>query len=118
MSGVQLVACIASKTCWAFVIDKISFLTYGFYPIEARWRVNVFFVLLATGIAWMAWLNALLAKFGVGRWCAWGRLSGFVSAVIAPPVSTSNQGPRLFYAPMPARSVSTAFSNSRSRTSR
>src|SRR4051794_40586499 len=27
--------------CWAFIIDKISFLTYGFYPIEERWRVNV-----------------------------------------------------------------------------
>jgi general L-amino acid transport system permease protein len=44
--------------CWAFVIDRINFFTYGFYPIEERWRVNVFFVLLALGVGWMAWLDA------------------------------------------------------------
>jgi general L-amino acid transport system permease protein len=36
----------------------MAFFTYGFYPIEERWRVDVFFVLLAIGIGWMAWLNA------------------------------------------------------------
>jgi general L-amino acid transport system permease protein len=44
--------------CWAFVIDRINFFTYGFYPIEERWRVNVFFALLAFGVGWMAWLDA------------------------------------------------------------
>jgi general L-amino acid transport system permease protein len=44
--------------CWAYVFDKISFFTYGFYPIEGRWRVDLFFVLLAVGVVWMAWLNA------------------------------------------------------------
>src|SRR5262245_36463016 len=44
--------------CWAFVIDRINFFTYGFYPIEERWRVNAFFALLAIGIGWMAWLDA------------------------------------------------------------
>jgi general L-amino acid transport system permease protein len=44
--------------CWAFVFDKIAFFTYGFYPIEGRWRVDTFFVLLAAGVVWMAWLNA------------------------------------------------------------
>src|SRR5262245_63756991 len=44
--------------CWAFVIDRINFFTYGFYPVEERWRVNVFFALLAFGIGWMAWLDA------------------------------------------------------------
>ena len=37
--------------------DRIDFFIYGFYPIEERWRVDVFFVLLAFGIAWMAWLT-------------------------------------------------------------
>ena len=44
--------------CWAYVFDKISFFTYGFYPIEERWRVDLFFVLLAVGVVWMAWLSA------------------------------------------------------------
>jgi general L-amino acid transport system permease protein len=44
--------------CWAFVRERMAFFTYGFYPIEERWRVDVFFVLLALGIGWMAWLDA------------------------------------------------------------
>ena len=44
--------------CWAFIWDRINFFTYGFYPIDERWRVDVFFVLLAIGFGWMAWLDA------------------------------------------------------------
>ena len=51
--------------CWAFVIDRINFFTYGFYPIDERWRVNVFFALLAFGVAWMAWLDAPRRDLGV-----------------------------------------------------
>ena len=31
--------------CWAFVADRLSYFTYGSYPIPERWRVDVFFVL-------------------------------------------------------------------------
>ena len=66
--------------CWAFVIERIGFFTYGFYPIEERWRVDVFFVLLALGIGWMAWLDAPRRDLGMiyffvivpllsSRWC-------------------------------------------------
>jgi len=51
--------------CWAFIFDKISFLTYGFYPISERWRVDVFFALLAVGVIWMAWLDAPRRDIGV-----------------------------------------------------
>jgi general L-amino acid transport system permease protein len=51
--------------CWAFVIDRINFFTYGFYPIDERWRVDVFFALLAFGVAWMAWLDAPRRDIGV-----------------------------------------------------
>ncbi len=44
--------------CWAFVIERLGFFTYGFYPLEQRWRVDTFFVLLAIGIVWIAWLDA------------------------------------------------------------
>jgi general L-amino acid transport system permease protein len=51
--------------CWAFVIDRINFFTYGFYPIRERWRVDIFFVLLALGVVWMAWLDAPRRDIGV-----------------------------------------------------
>ena len=31
---------------------------YGSYPIPERWRVDVFFVLLAVGVVWLLWLDA------------------------------------------------------------
>jgi general L-amino acid transport system permease protein len=51
--------------CWAFVIDRINFFVYGFYPIDERWRVDVFFALLAWGVAWMAWLDAPRRDLGM-----------------------------------------------------
>jgi general L-amino acid transport system permease protein len=39
--------------CWAFVFERINFFIYGFYPIQQRWRVDVFFGLLAVGIVWL-----------------------------------------------------------------
>lgn len=44
--------------CWAFVADRLGYFTYGSYPIPERWRVDVFFVLMAIGVAWMLWLKA------------------------------------------------------------
>ena len=44
--------------CWAFVRDRINFFVYGFYPIDQRWRVDVFFAALAFGIGWLPWLDS------------------------------------------------------------
>jgi general L-amino acid transport system permease protein len=69
--GASRVDCLARPdhpemgACWAFVIDRINFFTYGFYPIDGRWRVNVFFALLAFGVAWLAWLDAPRRDLGV-----------------------------------------------------
>ncbi|RLA06482.1 MAG: amino acid ABC transporter permease [Gammaproteobacteria bacterium] len=38
-------ACTRDGACWVFVIQKIDFFIYGFYPDEAHWRVNLSFVL-------------------------------------------------------------------------
>jgi general L-amino acid transport system permease protein len=70
-NGASRADCVAKAgepevgACWAFIFDKISFLTYGFYPIDQRWRVDVFFALLAVGVAWMAWLNAPRRDIGL-----------------------------------------------------
>ncbi|HVX99708.1 MAG TPA: amino acid ABC transporter permease [Pseudorhodoplanes sp.] len=44
--------------CWGFVRERFSFFMYGFYPISQRWRVDVFFGLLAVGVFWMLNLRA------------------------------------------------------------
>src|SRR3569832_1217778 len=40
--------------CWSFVKANLGQFIYGRYPDPERWRVNVFFVLLAAGIIPMA----------------------------------------------------------------
>lgn len=63
-SGNDREACLATPAhpevgaCWAFVRAWSSFFIYGPYPVDQRWRVDVFFALLAVGVAWMAWLDA------------------------------------------------------------
>jgi general L-amino acid transport system permease protein len=63
-SGSDRDACLPSPdnlhpgACWAFVRVWLSYFVYGFYPIDQRWRVDLFFVALAFGIGWLAWLHA------------------------------------------------------------
>jgi general L-amino acid transport system permease protein len=63
-TGVDREACILTPdrpvvgACWAFVTDRIGFFVYGPYPISERWRVDIFFVMLAVGIGWLLWLRA------------------------------------------------------------
>ncbi|HEY2135417.1 MAG TPA: amino acid ABC transporter permease [Xanthobacteraceae bacterium] len=63
-SGADRDACLASAAhphvgaCWAFVRDRLAYFTYGSYPVSGRWRVDVFFVMLGFGTAWLSWLDA------------------------------------------------------------
>ena len=44
--------------CWAFVVDRIGYFTYGAYPVDQRWRVDIWFAMLAFGLGWLLWLKA------------------------------------------------------------
>ncbi len=44
--------------CWPFVWERWSYFVYGSYPIPERWRVDVFFAMLAVGVFWMLLLEA------------------------------------------------------------
>ena len=63
-SGSDREACLPTAdrpevgACWAFVRDRFSYFIYGSYPIPARWRVDIFFAMLAVGIGWLLWLEA------------------------------------------------------------
>jgi general L-amino acid transport system permease protein len=48
----------AIGACWPFVFERWPYFVYGSYPISERWRVDVFFVMLAIGVVWMLWLGA------------------------------------------------------------
>jgi len=51
--------------CWPFVWERLPYFIYGSYPIPQRWRVDVFFAMLAIGIFWLLWLNAPRRDLGV-----------------------------------------------------
>ena len=63
-SGTDREACLPSAAlpepgaCWAFVRDRFAYFIYGSYPIPERWRVDIFFIMLAIGIVWLLWLEA------------------------------------------------------------
>src|ERR1700686_12138 len=63
-SGTDRQACLASPAhpevgaCWAFVREHLAYFTYGSYPIDGRWRGDVFFVLLAFGMGGLLWIDA------------------------------------------------------------
>ena len=69
-SGANREVCLASSAnpdpgaCWAFVRVWYSYFIYGFYPIAERWRVDAFFVALASGIVWLLWPSA--SRRGLG----------------------------------------------------
>ena len=62
--GTERTACMASErqphvgACWPFVWERLNYFTYGSYPIPQRWRVDVFFAMLAIGVVWLLWLEA------------------------------------------------------------
>ncbi|HEX2654513.1 MAG TPA: amino acid ABC transporter permease [Xanthobacteraceae bacterium] len=63
-SGEDREACLVSATrpevgaCWPFVRERFAYFIYGSYPLTERWRVDIFFAMLAFGTFWLAWLRA------------------------------------------------------------
>jgi len=41
---------LGSGACWGFIGKRLGQFTYGFYPIEERWRVNLTFVLFVLAL--------------------------------------------------------------------
>jgi general L-amino acid transport system permease protein len=44
--------------CWAFIARKLPYLTYGSYPLDQRWRVDVTMLSGAFLLVWLMWLSA------------------------------------------------------------
>jgi general L-amino acid transport system permease protein len=54
----ELVQNRAVGACWPFVFERWPYFVYGSYPLSERWRVDVYFVMLAVGVVWLLWLHA------------------------------------------------------------
>jgi general L-amino acid transport system permease protein len=54
----ELVQNRAVGACWPFVFERWPYFVYGSYPLSERWRVDVYFIMLAIGVVWMLWLRA------------------------------------------------------------
>jgi general L-amino acid transport system permease protein len=63
-TGTDREACLVTAArpevgaCWAFVDERLAYFVYGSYPIPERWRVNIFFAMLAIGVFWLLRLSA------------------------------------------------------------
>ncbi len=86
-SGPDRESCIAKDgqplgACWAFIRERFSYFIYASYPISERWRVNVYFILGAIGIAWLLWPSgprrdlASIYFFGAFPFLAYALLTG------------------------------------------
>jgi general L-amino acid transport system permease protein len=98
-SGTDRDACLESVqhreigACWPFVWERLPYFIYGSYPISERWRVDVFFVMLAFGIVWLLWLNAPRRDLGAIYFFVVLPVSSFIlltgwSAIGLRPVDT------------------------------
>jgi general L-amino acid transport system permease protein len=98
-TGADRDACLESVqhrdigACWPFVWERLPYFIYGSYPIPERWRVDVFFALLAIGIVWLLWLNAPRRELGAVYFFVVMPISSFIlltgwSAIGLQPVDT------------------------------
>ena len=79
--------------CWPFVWERWSYFVYGSYPIPERWRVDVFFAMLAIGVVWLLWLEAPRRALGAFYFFIVLPIASFIlltgwSAIGLPPVDT------------------------------
>ena len=51
--------------CWAFIKDRFAYTIYGSYPVDGRWRANLFFLLGAVAIFWVLHPRAPRKSWGM-----------------------------------------------------
>ncbi len=56
---------VANGACWAFISERFQLFTYGFYPIEHRWRVDLSFVLLVVAVIPILFDKTPYRKYGL-----------------------------------------------------
>ncbi len=85
---------IDTGACWAFIANRINILTYGFYPDESQWRVNLSFVLLIAALVPVLFDNVPFRKFGLIYAVAYPFIAGWLllGGLGLEPVGTDEFG--------------------------
>ena len=68
----------ADGACWAFISERMKLFTYGFYPEESRWRVNLSFILLCAAIVPVLFDKIPFRKIGLYFSCAFPFIAGWL----------------------------------------
>ncbi len=53
-TGASRDACVSGGACWVFIGNRLQQFTYGFYPSDEIWRINLTFVLFVLQLLWLA----------------------------------------------------------------
>ena len=68
----------AGGACWAFVNERLQLFTYGFYPLEQRWRVNFSFVLLCLAMVPVLFDKVPFRRYGLYYAVAFPFIAGWL----------------------------------------
>ena len=84
----------AGGACWAFIAERFRLFTYGFYPAEERWRVNLSFVLLMLALVPILYDRLPLRKFGLYYSAIFPLIAGWLllGGIGLAPVDTDQFG--------------------------
>ena len=69
---------VADGACWAFIGERFKLFTYGFYPEEHRWRVNLSFILLIVALIPVLFDKVPFRKFGLYFAAAFPFIAGWL----------------------------------------
>jgi len=65
-------SCTSGGACWVFILQRLHFFIYGFYPESEYWRVNILFALLAAFL-----IPQMIPRVPHKRWLGLAFLIGF-----------------------------------------
>ena len=85
---------ISDGACWAFIGERFKLFTYGFYPVEHRWRVDLSFILLIAALIPILFDKVPFRKFGLYYAMAFPFIAGWllVGGFGLAPVTTDQFG--------------------------
>lgn len=64
--------------CWAFIKERMALFTFGFYPLEERWRVIISAILLAIAVVPVLFDNVPYRKYGLYYTVAFPFIAGWL----------------------------------------
>jgi general L-amino acid transport system permease protein len=95
-SGTDRQACLESVikrpvgACWPFVETRLGYFTYGQYPFEERWRVNLTGLMGVIGAVWLLWPRVPHKAWGAVFFFGLFPIAAYLLLVGAPSLGLPN----------------------------